>query len=136
MHDELNSVKNPSPYRERSFETESIEKQSEERAKYHKSKHNSIMTDLFDSQFVTRMKCLSCGNQTYSFDNNMDLSIEIPEQQGLNSVTLSDCFEKSIATEQVSDYPCSHCDKKVDIEKDYTIYRFPNILVVHLKRFY
>ena len=79
MHDELNKVKNPSPYRERAFAAESIEKQSEERAKYHKSKHNSIMTDLFDSQFVTRMKCLRCGNQTYSFDNNMDLNIEIPK---------------------------------------------------------
>ena len=51
-------------------------------------------------------------------------------------MTLDDCFEKSTAIEQVSDYPCSHCNKKVDIEKDYTIYRFPNILVVHLKRFY
>ena len=94
------------------------------------------MTDLFDSQFVTRMKCLNCGNQTYSFDNNMDLNIEIPKQQGLNNVTLNDCFDKFTAIEQVADFQCSHCKKKVVIEKDYSIYRFPSILVVHLKRFY
>lgn len=30
---------------------------------------------------------------------------------------------------------CSSCKKKLDIEKDLTIYRFPKILVIHLKRF-
>ena len=33
-------------------------------------------------------------------------------------------------------FKCSSCKKKVDIEKDLTIFRFPKILVIHLKRFY
>ena len=32
-------------------------------------------------------------------------------------------------------FKCSSCKRKVDISKDLTIYRFPKILVVHLKRF-
>ena len=33
-------------------------------------------------------------------------------------------------------FKCSKCKRAVDIEKDLTIYRFPKILVIHLKRFY
>ena len=32
-------------------------------------------------------------------------------------------------------FKCSKCKRKVDIEKDLTIYRFPKLLVIHLKRF-
>lgn len=33
-------------------------------------------------------------------------------------------------------YKCEGCKKKVSVEKDLTLYRFPRILVIHLKRFY
>lgn len=32
-------------------------------------------------------------------------------------------------------FKCSSCKRKVDIEKDLTIYKFPPLLVIHLKRF-
>ena len=33
-------------------------------------------------------------------------------------------------------YKCSKCKGVDNMEKDMTIYRFPKILVIHLKRFY
>jgi ubiquitin C-terminal hydrolase len=33
-------------------------------------------------------------------------------------------------------YKCENCKKASNVEKDLTIYRFPKILVLHLKRFY
>jgi ubiquitin C-terminal hydrolase len=33
-------------------------------------------------------------------------------------------------------YKCEGCKKQVSVEKDLTIYRFPKILVIHMKRFY
>lgn len=33
-------------------------------------------------------------------------------------------------------YKCEGCKKTVDIEKSLSIYRFPRVLVIHLKRFY
>ena len=33
-------------------------------------------------------------------------------------------------------FKCGGCKQQVDIEKDLTIYRFPRLLVIHLKRFY
>ena len=78
MHDELNRVRSTSPYRERYFNGLPTENQSEEWAKYHKSKDNSIMTDLFGGQLVTGMHCMSCGKKKEAFNMLMDLTVEIP----------------------------------------------------------
>jgi ubiquitin C-terminal hydrolase len=70
----------------------------------------------------------------------MDLSIEIPRKavRIIGNINLSDCLDKFIEKERMIDcgYKCSGCKKPVSVEKDLTIYRFPKILVIHLKRFY
>ena len=70
----------------------------------------------------------------------MDLSIEIPRKavRYLGSIKLEECLEKFIEPERMvqTGFKCGSCKKKVDIEKDLTIYRFPKLLCIHLKRFY
>jgi len=70
----------------------------------------------------------------------MDLSVEIPRKavRYLGSIKLQECLEKFIEPERMvaTGFKCSKCRRQVDIEKDLTIYRFPKILVIHLKRFY
>jgi ubiquitin C-terminal hydrolase len=83
---------------------------------------------------------MSCGHKAMAFDNFMDLSVEIPKKaiRFTGSVSIEDCFEKFMDVERMIDcgFKCEGCKKTVNIEKDLTIYRFPKILVVHLKRFY
>ena len=96
------------------------------------------MTDLFEGQLINRTTCLSCGFQDCAFDNFMDLSVEIPKNKSSRgSIRLSECLETFVEPERMIDtgFKCSSCKRKVDIEKDLTIYRFPKILVIHLKRF-
>ena len=70
----------------------------------------------------------------------MDLSVEIPRRavRFLGSIELSDCLEKFIESETMKDtgFKCEGCKKRVDIEKSLSIYRFPRVLTIHLKRFY
>ena len=70
----------------------------------------------------------------------MDLSIEIPRKavRYLGSIKLEECLEKFIEPERMvsTGFKCSSCKRKVDIEKDLTIYTFPKLLTIHLKRFY
>ena len=70
----------------------------------------------------------------------MDLSVEIPRTavRITGSVSLQNCLDKFMTPEQMINcgYKCEGCKKAVSIEKDLTIYRFPKILVIHLKRFY
>ena len=118
----------------------SAQEQSQKWAEYFAERDNSIMTDLFSGQLMNRLECLSCGHQALAFDSFMDLSIEIPRKaiRITGSIALSDCLDKFIEKERMIDcgYKCSGCKKPVSVEKDLTIYRFPKILVIHLKRFY
>jgi len=89
---------------------------------------------------MNRTKCLSCGYEGLAFDNFMDLSVEIPRKaiRFLGSIKVTDCLDKFIESEKMINcgYKCEGCKKPVNVEKDLTIYRFPRILVIHLKRFY
>lgn len=89
---------------------------------------------------MSRITCLSCKHHSATFDNFLDLSIEIPRKaiRFLGSISLNDCLKTFFSSERMIDcgYKCEGCKKKVSIEKDMSIYRFPKILVIHLKRFY
>jgi len=70
----------------------------------------------------------------------MDLSIEIPRKavRILGSISLQECLKTFFTLEKMIDsgYKCESCKKAVNIEKDISIYQFPRILTIHLKRFY
>jgi ubiquitin C-terminal hydrolase len=114
--------------------------QSEKWAHYYKQRDDSIMSDCFEGQLMNRTVCLSCGHQALAFDNFMDLSLEIPRKavKFTGSIKIQDCLDKFIESEKLIDcgYKCEACKKTVNVEKDLSIYRFPKILVIHLKRFY
>lgn len=75
----------------------------------------------------------------------MDLSLPIPKEESkslytrTSSVTLEKCF-KEFSKEEWFDidtgYKCESCKKTSKISKKLSIYRFPPLLVIHLKRFH
>ena len=67
----------------------------------------------------------------------MDLSLSIPGKMKLGSLDLDDCLTNFTASERMEKcgYKCSQCKAVDKMEKDITVYRFPKILVIHLKRF-
>ena len=98
------------------------------------------MNDIYEGQLLNTTKCLSCGHVANAFDNFMDLSVEIPRSAArfTGTVKLQDCLDKFIEIQRMVDcgYKCEGCKKPVDVEKNLTIFRFPKILCIHLKRFY
>ena len=65
----------------------------------------------------------------------MDLSIPIPSSYG--SLSLKDCLKNFIEPESMEKcgYKCEKCKAVDKMSKDITVFRFPKILVIHLKRF-
>ena len=63
----------------------------------------------------------------------MDLSVSIPSRGS----SVEQCLANFIQPEQMEKcgYKCQNCKKIDKMEKDITIFRFPKILVIHLKRF-
>mgnify|MGYP001126578104 CR=1 FL=1 len=99
---------------------------------------DSIITDLFEGQLCSKIECQKCGYQSLTFDNFMDLSVQIPKKYiSVGSVDVSDCVQSFTAKESMEKcgYKCEKCKAVDRMEKDITIFRFPTILVIHLKRF-
>lgn len=51
-----------------------------------------------------------------------------------NKKSLSESMEAMVEGETISDYRCSSCDQKVEIEKKVAVRSMPNMLIVHLNR--
>ena len=68
----------------------------------------------------------------------MDLSVSIPKKFiSVGSVDVASCISAFTAPESMEKcgYKCEKCKAVDRMEKDITIFRFPTILVIHLKRF-
>jgi ubiquitin C-terminal hydrolase len=70
----------------------------------------------------------------------MDLSVSIPRKgvRITGYIELEECLKSYISAERMEEcgYKCAKCKKVDNFSKELTLYRFPKILVIHLKRFY
>lgn len=123
------------------FDKLPADQQSENWWLYNKERDDSIITDLFTGQLMNKIECQHCGHCSYAFDNFMDLSVPIP-RKGVKITgyvdLANDCLRAFIQPERMEEcgYKCTKCKKVDNFMKEMTIYRFPKILVIHLKRFY
>lgn len=136
MHNELNRVKKKPKYKQIDCDRLPMLEQSEVWSQYFRERDNSIITDLFEGQLCSKIECQKCGHQSLTFDGFMDLSLPIPGRS-LGGLDLNDCLKNFTASERMEKcgYKCSKCKAVDKMEKDITVYRFPKILVIHLKRF-
>jgi len=89
---------------------------------------------------MNKLECQSCKYCSYAFDNFSVLCVSIP-RSGVRITgykSLDECLETFIKAEMMEacGYKCQSCKKVDNFKKDMTIYRFPKIMVIHLKRFY
>ena len=89
LHDDLNRVTNKQ-YKElkEKQNDESVEEASNRYWEYHKSRENSIIVDLFHGQYKSSIKCLTCGNESITFDTYMNLQLPIPTKKMQNQIKL------------------------------------------------
>ncbi|XP_071742192.1 ubiquitin carboxyl-terminal hydrolase 23-like isoform X2 [Rutidosis leptorrhynchoides] len=89
----------------------------------------SLVHKIFGGQL--RSQCNYCSDK---FDPFLDLSLEI-----LRADNLYKAFANFTAKEQLDggakQYQCQQCKHKVKALKQLTIYKAPNVLTIHLKRF-
>ena len=70
----------------------------------------------------------------------MDLSVSFPRKgvRITGQVELRECLETFIKPERMEEcgFKCKKCKGVDTMTKELTVFRFPKILVIHLKRFY
>jgi len=108
----------------------------------YEKKEKSLISEYFVGQLKSTLTCTECGYRSLTFDPFWDLSLPIPTRtQSLlmsGKVSLHDCFKRFTQEETLDgdEKPtCERCKKRRKCLKQFSIERFPQILVIHLKRF-
>ncbi|KAF2485478.1 hypothetical protein BDY17DRAFT_237067, partial [Neohortaea acidophila] len=97
----------------------------------------SFITSLFGGQYSSKLRCLTCGHTSTTYDAFYSLSVEIPRFRNRDP-TLRDCMESYCSQETLEGAEQAHCDRCKafrDSTKQITLTRAPQFLVVHFKRF-
>uniref|UniRef100_A0A3P8T839 Ubiquitin carboxyl-terminal hydrolase n=1 Tax=Amphiprion percula TaxID=161767 RepID=A0A3P8T839_AMPPE len=118
-----------------------------------------VLNTIFHGQLLSQVTCLSCKHKSNTVEPFWDLSLEFPERYHSihkgsgssayqRSCTLTEMLSKFTEMEALegSIYACNHCNKRrrksshkplvlSEARKQLLIYRLPQVLRLHLKRF-
>eukprot|EP00601_Ochromonadales_sp_CCMP2298_P009869 CAMPEP_0173253734 /NCGR_PEP_ID=MMETSP1142-20121109/21496_1 /TAXON_ID=483371 /ORGANISM="non described non described, Strain CCMP2298" /LENGTH=701 /DNA_ID=CAMNT_0014187019 /DNA_START=51 /DNA_END=2156 /DNA_ORIENTATION=- len=119
--------------------------------------NDSVITDMFAGQLQSTVECLTCGHRSSTYDPFLDLSVPIYRDSDANQAkgflgslrhsvagagdsksTLEKCLEKFTAEEVLDNenmYLCEKCSTKRKSIKTLSIFKYPRVLVIHIKRF-
>ena len=144
LHEDLNLVvQKPPPIEftpEREAELEALPTQiaAEREWNIYLRRDDSIIVRLLQGQYRSRLRCLTCGTTSTTYNTFMYLSLPIPTGKGITQVTLGQCLSLFTQPEILDGddaWNCSKCKRPRRATKELTISRLPAILLIHLKRF-
>jgi ubiquitin C-terminal hydrolase len=95
------------------------------------TKFKHIVADVFTGKTCSSVLCDKCKHISNRFEDFYTLTLEVK-----NINTLNDSLHKLIIPEIIDDFKCSNCNQNVRISKITSLNKLPNVLIIHLKRFY
>jgi len=151
LHEDLNRVKKKPAVPCAEANGRSAEEQATEAWLGYLQRDCSVIVDLFQGQIKSELTCKKCGELSVKFDPIMYLSLPLDkgeEQQrtargGVKTVmasykTLYDSLAAFTKAETLGGDECWRCPKCKDFRpanKQLSLYKLPQILVIQLKRF-
>jgi ubiquitin C-terminal hydrolase len=101
------------------------------------SKEYSPFVDEFYGQTRSQFICSDCNARRMIFEPWSVLKVEIPgaDKAGSQAPNLRECIASAFCTETLEGYTCDHCKKKGTTRKEQSISKFPQTLILSLKRF-
>ncbi|XP_022937768.1 ubiquitin carboxyl-terminal hydrolase 23 isoform X1 [Cucurbita moschata] len=94
----------------------------------------SLVHKIFGGRLRSQVKCMQCSFCSNKFDPFLDLSLDIVKADSIHKAF------KNFTTPELLDggerqYQCQRCKQKVKALKQFTVYKAPYVLTIHLKRF-
>lgn len=134
LQSEMNRVQGKLPYRE--LKDKDRAEQTAEALEYFLSRYNSVVDDIFSGVLQSSVTCKVCKHVTYSFEPFLDLSLPIPAHCKSFSVRQAlDMFTEKEEMSASEGFKCDACNCVQPIQKRLRIQSWPQVLVLHLKRF-
>ena len=101
----------------------------------------SVVVDTFQGQLKSSVRCKDCGFTNTKFDPFMYLSLPLPKAATTGAgadLELAHCLEEFMAEETLDEdnlWRCPRCADFKPAAKQFSLWKLPPHLVVHLKRF-
>ena len=96
-----------------------------------KTKYKYIINDILTGKTCSSVKCNSCNYISNRFEDFYNLTLEVKNLNNLN-----ESLKKFVIPEKIDDFKCANCHQIVTIEKRTSLAKLPNVLLIHLKRFF
>ena len=101
---------------------------------YFKNNYSSII-DIFYGQLVSHIKVIDEDIHSYTYSPICTFSLPIKLEDNINIYDCFDLFTQAQILDGENKWKYDKDGKYYDIEKSLMIWKFPNILIIHLKRF-
>ncbi|GBG31553.1 Ubiquitin carboxyl-terminal hydrolase 2 [Hondaea fermentalgiana] len=138
IHEDVNRVREKVPYEEiQDVDNETVEATAQRWWAHYEKRNDSHVKDVFGGQLYSLVTCKTCGNQSKAFDPVLDLSVPIASPDAAR-VSLEDCLSAMVEEETLDGDNacyCRKCKSHQPSTRALQIFRAPQTLVVHLKRF-
>jgi uncharacterized UBP type Zn finger protein len=93
---------------------------------------NPELTSMFEGELESKIKCKKCKKKQTQKEGFNIISLNIPKRQE----TLQNCLNNFFIKEEMEELiNCEDCKSKTKMEKYYGISKFPNSLILHLKKY-
>ncbi|KAF9901611.1 ubiquitin-specific protease doa4 [Linnemannia zychae] len=100
---------------------------------------NSIIVNIFQGQYKSRLCCGKCGKTSTTYNAFMYLTLPVKAKvSGRQPQTLTSCLNAFVEPELMEGdnaWNCPNCKKPRKAVKQLTISRVPDVLLIQLKRF-
>lgn len=137
LHEDVNRVTiKPKPILTEIDDTLSATSKAQEAWARYLRTEDSRVGDIFVGQLKSTLRCAHCLHDSVTFDPFWDLSLPIPSRTG--NLKLQQCLQHFVREEELDgdEKPtCSKCGVRRKCLKWFTVQKFPQVLVLHLKRF-
>jgi len=135
LHEDINKVKSHQAIQER--ETSNLRDIDAANLAWqdYRLNNDSVIVDLFQGQFRSTVVCLSCRNESKTFDAFNCLQLQLPNNQ---PTTLEKCIDSFTRNEKIGgndSWKCSNCKCYREAAKRIEIWKLPPVLIIQLKRF-
>lgn len=97
-------------------------------------KETTLVHQVFGGYLQSQVNCLTCKHISSTFDPLLDLSLEVRQADSIERAL--QLFVRPERLAKANRYRCDHCGRLSDADKSMRLYRLPNVLTLHLKRFH
>ena len=95
------------------------------------TKYKYIIENIITGKTCSSVTCERCNSISNRFEDFYNLTLEVK-----NISNLYESLNKLIEPEKIEQFQCDTCKDKVTISKRTSLAKLPNVLFIHLKRFY